>query len=67
MLDHSVWYSRGSDYVFIAEPKVIDQGHIGSKVWGKFPSEFVMYIHVLQDWKYIEFTMPGSSETEEVS
>ena len=33
MLDHFIWYSRASDYVFIAESKAVDQGHIGSEVW----------------------------------
>ena len=32
MLDHFIWYSRASDYVFIAESKAVDQGHIGSEV-----------------------------------
>ena len=47
MLDHFIWYSRISDYVFIAEPKVVDQGHIGSKVWG----DFVLFCNV-----YFRFT-----------
>ncbi|XP_065839869.1 uncharacterized protein [Oscarella lobularis] len=33
MLDHFIWYSRASDYVFIAESKAVDQGHIGSEDW----------------------------------
>ena len=38
MLDHFIWYSRRSDYVFLTDPEVIGQGHIGSEVWAKFLS-----------------------------